>query len=145
MAEQAAVFAIELAGGFITDFKGGGGGIAALVEHEGTGGLETKLLLVLDGAHGGEGAEVVVEGGDTHAGDLGELLDAERFVVIVAEPVDGFGGALALVALRGDGAEASAFRAVEDAVDDLALDERAEEGNVLWGVEQLEEPAEGIE
>jgi hypothetical protein len=60
LAEEAAVFAVELAGAFVADFKGGGGGVEAVEQHAGAGDLEADLLLVLQGAHGGEGSKMVV-------------------------------------------------------------------------------------
>ena len=62
LAEEAAVFAIELAGAFVADFEGRAGGVEAVVDHALAGNVETQLLLILKRAHGGERAEVVVEG-----------------------------------------------------------------------------------
>ena len=52
-AEEAAVFAVELAGAFVADFKGSAGGVEAIVEHSLSGNVEAEMLLVLQRAHGG--------------------------------------------------------------------------------------------
>ena len=78
MAEEAAVFAIELGGAFVADFEGGTGGVETIDEHAFARGLQAKLLLILKRAHGGERAEMVMQRGDAHAGDVCEILDAQR-------------------------------------------------------------------
>src|SRR6266567_6594281 len=61
LAEETAVFAVELAGTFVSDLKGGACGVQAIHEHASPRFLQPKLLLVLKRAHGGERAEMVVE------------------------------------------------------------------------------------
>jgi hypothetical protein len=77
--------------------------------------LEAKLLLILQGAHGGHGAEVVVEGGD--ADGAGEVFDAKGLGEVGSDPGDSPGGAVALVSECGEGTEAGAFGSAQDAVD----------------------------
>ena len=145
LAEEAAVFAVELAGAFVADFKGCAGGVEACGEDAEAGGVKAEAFLVLKGAHGGEGAEVVVEGGNAHLGEGGEVFDAEGFVVVGLEPGDGAGGAVALFAEGGDGAQVFAEGALEEAIDDFALHEGAEEGDVAGGVEEVEQAGAGGE
>jgi hypothetical protein len=145
LAEEAVVFAIELAGAFVADFEGGGGGVDSVDEHAAAGGLQTELLLILKRAHGGQGAEMMMQGAEAHAGDFGEFFDAERLGVVAADPGDCFGGAVALVARGRDGAEAAAFGAAQDAVDDFALNEGAEKRDVLRFVEEIDEAAASVE
>jgi hypothetical protein len=76
---------------------------------------------------------------------LGEVFDLERVMVVGADPGDGFGGAVALFAEGGNGAEAGAFFTAEDAVDEFLLKERGKNGNVGRSVEQMKEPAAGVE
>src|SRR5271168_88652 len=52
---------------------------------------------------------------------------------------------MALIAKRGNGAKARAFRSAEDAIDNLALNQATQKGNVLGGVQQVQEAAAGIE
>ena len=87
----------------------------------------------------------MMQGGYAHAGHGCELFDAQGFGIVEAEPFDCFGGAVALLAERGDGAEMLSLRGMEQAVDDFALDQVAEEWNVLRGVEQVDEARTCIE
>ena len=144
LAEEAAVFAIELGGAFVADFEGGTGGVKTIDEHAFASGLEAKLFLILKRAHGGEDAEMVVQRGHAHAGDVGEILDAQRLGKIRFDPGDGFRGAVALIAERGDGAETDAFGSAKNAVDDFALNQAGKKWNVLRIVQQIHEAAAGI-
>ena len=47
LAEETAVFAIELAGAFISHLKGCAGGVQAIHEHAAPRGLQAKLFLIL--------------------------------------------------------------------------------------------------
>jgi hypothetical protein len=60
LAEEAAVFAIELAGAFIADFKGRTGGVEAVDKHACSRGLQSNLLLILKRTHGRQRPEMVV-------------------------------------------------------------------------------------
>lgn len=124
LAEKAAVLTTELAGAFITNFKGGAGRIESLMEHALPSDVQAQVLLILERAHGGECAEVMMERGDAHTGNLCEFFDSERFGVVIAKPGDGLGGSVALLAESGDGAEVLALRAAQQAVDDFTLDKR---------------------
>src|ERR1043165_3136739 len=61
LAEEAAVFAVELTGAFVSHLKGRGGSIHAIHEHAFPRCLQPELLLILKRAHGGERAKVVVQ------------------------------------------------------------------------------------
>ena len=87
----------------------------------------------------------MMEGGDAHLGHRGQIFDAQRLGVVCLEPTDGLGGAVALLAQRGDGAQVAAKRATEDAIDDFALHEAGEEWDVAGGIEQVEEAAASTE
>ena len=87
----------------------------------------------------------MVQGGYAHAGHGCEFFDAQGFGIVEAEPLDCFGGAVALLAERGDGAEMLSLRGMEQAVDDFALDQVAEEWNVLRGVEKVHEAGTCVE
>jgi len=54
LAEEAAVFAVELAGAFIPDFKRRTGSVQTIRQHASPRGLQPKLFLVLKGTHGAE-------------------------------------------------------------------------------------------
>src|SRR5215472_14140218 len=81
----------------------------------------------------------MMKSGNTHAGYFGQLLNAQRARVICAQPRNGFGGSLAQVSGRGDGAKALALRSLQDPVNELALDQVFEEWNVSGSVKQLDE------
>ena len=59
LAEEAAVFAIELAGAFVSDLKGRTGGVQTIDEHASPCRLQPKLLLILERTHGGERPEMI--------------------------------------------------------------------------------------
>ena len=74
LAEQAGVFAIELAGALVADLEGSPGGIQTVNEHARSGSLQAELFLILKGTHGGQCAEMMVERGQAHARDLREIF-----------------------------------------------------------------------
>ncbi len=115
LAEEAAVLAIELAGAFIADLEGGAGGIEAFIEHAFPGYMQSKLLLVLQGAHGGERTELMVQCRYAHPRHGGEFFNAQGLGVVQPEPLDCLGGAVALLAERGDGAEMFSLRTAKQA------------------------------
>src|SRR5271168_182168 len=78
VAEETAVFAIELAGAFVSDLKGRAGGVQTVEEHASARGLQSKPLLILQRTHGGERAEMMVQRGEAHARGLREILHAQR-------------------------------------------------------------------
>ena len=84
---------------------------------------KSQLLLILQRAHRGQRAEMMVQRGDSHVGDFREIFDAQRLGVVGADPGDGFGGAVALISECCDRAETGALRSAKDAVNDLALNQ----------------------
>src|SRR5580698_2246356 len=145
LAEEAAVLAIELAGAFVANFEGGACGVEAGVEHAFARDVETQLLLILQRAHGGERAELMMQRGDAHARDLSELFDAQWLGIVFAQPGYGFCGAVALFAQGGNGAQVFADGSTQQAIEDFALKQTAEEWNVLWSVEKIDETCAGGE
>ncbi len=144
-AEEAAVLAIELAGAFIADFKGGAGGIQSFIEHPLPGYVQAKLLLILKRAHCGQRTELMMQSRYAHARHGGEFLNAQRLSVVAPEPLDYLGGAMALLAERCDGAKMLSLRAAQQPVDDFTLDEIAEEGNVLRRIEKVNKAGSRLE
>jgi hypothetical protein len=69
LAEETAVFAIELAGAFVSDLERGTGGVQTVDEHAFPRCMQPKLLLILKRTHGGQRPEMVVQRGDAHARD----------------------------------------------------------------------------
>src|SRR5689334_12636211 len=86
-----------------------------------------------------------MQGGDTHAHHFGQFLHTKRLGVIRADPGDRFRSPLTLFAERGDGAKARTHGSAEDAVDNLALDEIAEEWDILRLIQEVHQTATGTE
>jgi hypothetical protein len=61
LAEETAVFAVELAGAFISDLEGRACGVETIHEHAPAGRLQPKLFLILKWTHRGEYPEVMVQ------------------------------------------------------------------------------------
>jgi len=74
LAEEAAIFAIELRGAFVSDLKSGTGGVQIIYEHAFPRCMQPKLLLILKRTHGGQRPEMVVQCGDAHACDFCEVF-----------------------------------------------------------------------
>ena len=130
LAEEAAVFAIELAGAFVSDLKGGTGGVQAIDQHAPARRLQPKLLLILKRTHGGQRAEMVVQRGYAHARDLREIFHAQRLRVVRPDPGDGLRRPVALISQRCNRSQPRALRSAQDSVDDLALNQSAQKRNV---------------
>ena len=60
LAEETAVLTVKLASAFVSHFEGSAGSIKPLREHALTCNVQTKLFLILNGAHGSKRAEMVV-------------------------------------------------------------------------------------
>ena len=80
MAEEAFVFATELASAFISDFEGRARGIESVVEHAVVSSMQPQLLLIPKWAHRSQGAKVVMERRSSHACHLSEILYTQRLV-----------------------------------------------------------------
>ena len=140
LAEEPAVLPIELACTFIADLEGGACGIQAVIEHALSGYMQTKLLLVLKGAHRGERTKLMVQRRYTHPRHGREFLNAQGPGVVHPEPLDCLRCPMALLSQGCDGAEMLPLRATKQSVDDLTLDQAAEEWNVLRRIEKVYEP-----
>src|ERR1700739_608322 len=145
LAEEAAVLAIELAGAFVADFEGGAGGIEAVVEHAFARYMQAKLLLVLQRAHRSQRSKLMVQRRYAHARHGGKLFNTQRLAVVGPQPLDSLGGTMALLSQGGDGAEMFALRTAQQSINDFALDEAAENGNVFRRVHKIDEPGTCVE
>src|ERR1017187_222067 len=74
LAEEAAVFAVELAGAFVSDLKGRTCGVQTIHEHAAPRCLQPKLFLILKRTHGGQHPEMMVQRGHAHARDFCEIF-----------------------------------------------------------------------
>src|SRR6266571_3652982 len=145
LAEEATVFAIELAGTFVSDLKSRTGGIETIQEHQAPRCLQPKLLLILKRTHGGQSPEMMVQRGHAHTRDLCEIFHSERLSVVRPHPRDRFCCPVALISQRCNASKARPLRPPKDSVNDLALNQAAQKRNVPWGIQQVQEPATCIE
>jgi len=74
LAEETAVFAVELAGTFVSDLKGRACGVQTIHEHAFPRCLQPKLFLILKRTHGGQRSEMVVQRGYAHARHFCEIF-----------------------------------------------------------------------
>ena len=74
---------------------------------------------------------MMMQGGHTHPRHAGQFVQAHRFSIVVPDPRDGFRSPVALISYGRDRSKASTRRTAQEPVDDLALNEGSEEGDVL--------------
>src|SRR3990167_2464721 len=128
--EQAAVFAAELRRAFIADPVTCRGGFQAFAEHQAPRFLQAQLLLILQGAEGGDCLEAVVQGRGAEVDLTGQVLDTQGLVEMLVQPFDGAGDALALAVGDGDLVQAVGLGAVQETVENLAQGQRREHGDI---------------
>ncbi len=145
VAEKPSVVAGELRGAEITDLAAGGSGVGHQGEHEAAGFLKTQNFLILQRAHVGDGPEVLVEGGDAHVNQVGEVFDSHRLRVVVTNPSNGLGNTMDAGFSQSHLGDAGAERAAKKADEDFVLDERREKFGFARVSEALEEANESVE
>ena len=74
LAEETAVFAVELAGAFVSDLEGRTCGVQKIREHAAPRRLQPKLFLILKRTHGGQRPKMMVQRGHAHARDFREIF-----------------------------------------------------------------------
>jgi hypothetical protein len=72
----------------VTDAVGHACCVKSLTEHEAAGFLKAQPLLELQGAHSGDGFEVVVESRDAHPELAGDALDPKRLIKVLVEALN---------------------------------------------------------
>ena len=130
-----------MAGALVSDLKGRTGGVDTIHEHASPRRLQPKLFLVLKRTHGSQHPEMMVQRGHAHARDFREIFHPERLRIVRPDPGDRFCRSVALLSQRCNRSKACSLRTAEDSVDDLALNQATEKGNVLRRVQQVHEPA----
>src|ERR1017187_1992888 len=90
LAKETAVFAVELAGAFVSDLEGRTCGVQTIHEHASPRRLQPKLFLILKRTHGGQHPEMMVQRGYAHARDFREIFHLERLRIIRPDPGDRF-------------------------------------------------------
>jgi len=84
-----------------------------------------------------------MESGHTHSCGIREFFDVQRLGEVRTQPGDGSRGSLAQVAARCDRPETARLRGLQEAIDNLALQQRTEEWDVLWSIQKVQQPIEG--
>jgi hypothetical protein len=145
LAKETAVLAAELADALVPNFVGRTGSIKPVHEHSLPCGLQTKLLLILERAHRSQRSELMVKRRHSHARNRRKLLHVQRFGKVGAEPRNRSCGSVAQIARGCDGAEAFSLWRAEDTVDNLPLDQVAEEWNIVGSLEQVDQPSTRVQ
>jgi hypothetical protein len=117
LAEETAVFAIELADAFVSNLKARTRRVQAINEHAAPRCLRPKLLLILKRTHRGQPAEVMMKGGHAHARDFCETFHSQRLRIIRPDPGDRFCRPVALISQRCNRSKACSHRTAKDSVD----------------------------
>src|SRR6185369_13026064 len=143
--EQTVVFTAELGRALVADLKRCGRGIQALCQHQPPGFLQAELLLELQRAEGGNGPEVVMEGGTAHAGLGREIIDTELLGEITLKPVDCPGYLLTLAPRRRNLAQTLPLISHQQPVDDPPLNDRRQDRYVPFFGEQVDQSMNGGE
>src|ERR1019366_8538803 len=97
LAEETAVFAVELAGAFVSDLKSRACCVQTIHEHASPRCLQPKLFLILKRTHRRQQPEVMVQRGNAHARRFRELFHPERLGIVRPDPADRFRGPVALL------------------------------------------------
>ncbi|MDT4852624.1 hypothetical protein FQZ97_868630 [compost metagenome] len=123
----------------------GAGHVGAGYQHLAARLLQAQLLLVLQRAHRRHGLEVVVERRHAHVHRARHVFHAQRLRVVGAQRADGFRDALRVAVVQRDLAQPRALAVHQQAVHDLALDERRHDRNVFGRVEQPQQAQHGLQ
>src|SRR4051812_13162938 len=143
--ELPSVFATELRCAVVAYAVSRGGDVVRPVEEQQARFLQADLLLERDRAESGDGVEVAVKRGCAHAAGAGEVRDAERLVVVLADPADRATDICEAAVGQSDLAHALTQRTGDQPPEDLALDHRHEDVAVAWAVEQAHHAHDGVE
>ncbi|MCY1542877.1 hypothetical protein D9M68_786520 [compost metagenome] len=77
----------------------------------------------------------MVQGRGAEVDFAGQVLDAQCFVVVLVQPVDGAGDTLALTVGDGDFIQVLALWAVQQAIENFAQRQGREHGDVAWVIQ----------
>lgn len=136
------ILPVELRRALVADGQTCAGGILAFREHEALGLVQAQPLVELQRAERRHFLKMAVERGGGHVYLLSQLVDLQRFPVIVPQPRDGLGNLIALGAEGVQSAQEFPLGADEQAVMDFADNERPEYGDLLRFLEKLDEAQE---
>jgi hypothetical protein len=138
LAEETAVFAIELAHTFVADFVRRACGIYPIHKHPLPCSLQPKLLLILKRAHRGQCAELMVKCRNPHSRDPRQLLHVQRLRIVVSQPGNRSRRSVAEIARCCNSPEPRPLRTSQDAVNDFALDQVAQKRDVFERIKKFQ-------
>lgn len=99
------------------------------IEHQSSCLIQSKPFLILQGAHCGELAEVVVEGWRTHLDTGCKVVDAKGRGVIQLQPIDGFRDPITLTIDRSYLSKPARLITFQETVVNFTLDQGGENRN----------------
>src|SRR5258708_18585138 len=102
----------ELRGALIADSKGDACRVARLGDQQLTGFQQADLLLILDWAHGRRRPEVTMKRSVAHVGELGQMPDPDRLMIMRPDPGDRAANLRQAAIGAGELAELRALRAL---------------------------------
>ena len=143
-AEGPCIFTAELGRAFIAHVKRGGGDALAGGRQQGARAQQPDAFLVLQGAHGGDGLEVAVEGRYAHHRLFGQCLHRQRLVEIAAYHGDRAADAGHRRVGRGDLAQHGAMRPLQYPVQDFPLIGGCQRGDIKRPVHQAQHAHPGV-
>jgi hypothetical protein len=117
--KEAFVLSIEVGSVLIPDAIGCTGRIQVFREHQTTGLLKSQPLLELQGAHRGDGLEVMVEARNAHPQLVREVLDVQWLVEVLAQSGNGSGDIGGVSPQDRQVAEAVPLLSYEETIDDF--------------------------
>jgi hypothetical protein len=126
-AKESPVLPIELARAFVADLERRTCRILFTREHALPRGMQAKLLLKLQRTHRRKGAKMLVQRRSTHARNRPQVLYTQRLLVVGTQPGNRFRRPVALGLERGNRAKACSLISLQQAINDLALNEFAKE------------------
>ena len=144
-AKQPFILPAELRRALIADSQASAGGILAFREHEALGFVQAQPFVELQRAERRHLFKMAVERGGGHVYLLSQLVDLQRFPIVVAQPCDGLGDLIALGAEGVQPPQEFPLGADEQAVMDFADDERPQYGDLLRFFEEGDEAQERIQ
>src|ERR1700730_11150426 len=116
-AEEAVILSIEVGGVPVAHGIGGTDLVEVFALRQTPGLLEPQPLLVLQGAHRGDGLEVVMQPRHAHVQFSCELLDGNWLVEVLAESLDGSGDGGSIAPLKSKVTEPATLVSHQKAVD----------------------------
>jgi len=119
--------------------------VEVFAQHQTAGLLQPQPLLELQGAHRRDGLEVVVEPRDAHAQFSRKFLDVKWLVEVLTESSDRSGDVGSVAPLKSKVTESTTLLSHQESVDNFPRDQRPEDRRFGRGIQESDEPHEGIQ